>query len=1191
MAQGVGIGTTTPDSSAALDIKSTNKGFLMPKMTKVQRNAIANPSEGLQIYQTDSIKGVYVFSNGEWCPLMMRLGKNKIIKDTIRFTNAPATFTIPNAVTKVKIYLYGASGGKGFSRHYHFDSCFSVATNDTIQSTPNYGVGVVGELSVTSGQQLFFNIGGKGNDGITSYGIIPTVNGGYNNGGSANSQFFPYQAVDMWCPPKGASVFREDSHYNSGGGGGGFSSVGLGNTYNYILTANGGNGGDGVSVSEFGGIVSSGGLAVGTNSYNSPVTNFSVLGSTNSGNGYAVVEYETAYITDNSNYLDSILKSLTNGAPIITSITATSPLQVTMAANTANISIAQSGAGSNGILTSADWNTFNNKQSALSNANSTTSGILTNTDWNNFNNKGTFTLPSLTNGNIVFSNGSTLTQNNNLYFDNANSNLGIGTNSPNSISRVTINSANVGTGTSNWIGTNVGGANGDRVVSGILNSEATIGAHNNSLTAWSTLNINPGGSVKFGNLSGSGTRNLVVDANGLVSTQNITTYSNANATTTGLLSNTDWNTFNNKQTALSNANTTTNGILTSADWNVFNNKFSLPTLTDGSILFSNGSTISQNNNKYFWDNTNNRLGIGTNTPNRTLTVNSTNNGSGYSDWITGNFGGTAGDRVVIGSANGEAVIGAHNNALNGWDTLNVGDAGKVKIPSLSGTGNRMVVADATGLLSAQAIPTVADNLGNHTAIQNIKLSNNWLSNTGSNNGIYIKDSASIGINTNNPQGSFDVSSYITNYTGSYTLNSNPALAFSSDGSTGSGDAFDNNAFNVWIANSSTLPVAVGENFGAGNEKIIRKYIIYFQPNKDGAPNLSETWTISYQLQASNDATNWNTLHSGSHNAYTSDDHTGGATFNNTTAYRYYRILITQFERHDNNYGGGAIVTTGLTPYINDVWLYEETTTGTWQSGALVVKPNGNVGVGTTTPTANFDVTGSVRLRNGATNNAILTSDANGNASWNATPSITATNLSATNMGVGTAATTANSITTSGTGGIKVSSTNPGTGTTDWIASNVGGTNGDRVVSGNLTGNATIGAHNAALNGWSDLVINNTAAAGATVTIGSSANANPSSTNNTTKLNTKLVVNGSIRQGYYIVPVSIAANSVSYITWTHNLGYGPIVMMSTDQNGGGGYMDYCNVTTFNNNANETVFVIRNTNGSNTATGNLRWVLVW
>ena len=38
----VGIGTTTPDASAMLQIDNTTQGVLVPRMTQVQRNAIAH---------------------------------------------------------------------------------------------------------------------------------------------------------------------------------------------------------------------------------------------------------------------------------------------------------------------------------------------------------------------------------------------------------------------------------------------------------------------------------------------------------------------------------------------------------------------------------------------------------------------------------------------------------------------------------------------------------------------------------------------------------------------------------------------------------------------------------------------------------------------------------------------------------------------------------------------------------------------------------------------------------------------------------------------------------------------------------------------------------------------------------------------------------------------------------------------
>lgn len=66
IAQNIGIGTSSPHASAALEIKDSTKGILIPRMTMVQRNAIANPAEGLMVYQTDSTKGFWFYQSNKW---------------------------------------------------------------------------------------------------------------------------------------------------------------------------------------------------------------------------------------------------------------------------------------------------------------------------------------------------------------------------------------------------------------------------------------------------------------------------------------------------------------------------------------------------------------------------------------------------------------------------------------------------------------------------------------------------------------------------------------------------------------------------------------------------------------------------------------------------------------------------------------------------------------------------------------------------------------------------------------------------------------------------------------------------------------------------------------------------------------------------------------------------------------------
>lgn len=57
---------STPDASALLDLKSTNKGFLVPRMTSQARSIIPFPATGLMVYQIDGTTGFYYFNGVGW---------------------------------------------------------------------------------------------------------------------------------------------------------------------------------------------------------------------------------------------------------------------------------------------------------------------------------------------------------------------------------------------------------------------------------------------------------------------------------------------------------------------------------------------------------------------------------------------------------------------------------------------------------------------------------------------------------------------------------------------------------------------------------------------------------------------------------------------------------------------------------------------------------------------------------------------------------------------------------------------------------------------------------------------------------------------------------------------------------------------------------------------------------------------
>lgn len=98
--------------------------------------------------------------------------------------------------------------------------------------------------------------------------------------------------------------------------------------------------------------------------------------------------------------------------------------------------------------------------------------------------------------------------------------------------------------------------------------------------------------------------------------------------------------------------------------------FSLPAMTTGSILFAGaGGIVSQKNANLFWDNTNNRLGIGTNTPANTLEVGGTIAGTGVSGLRLKDLNAATvqnyNSKVLSINNNGDVIV-TQNAAANNW---------------------------------------------------------------------------------------------------------------------------------------------------------------------------------------------------------------------------------------------------------------------------------------------------------------------------------------------------------------------------------------------------------------------------------------------------------------------------------------------------------------------------------------------
>lgn len=73
--QSVGIGTTNPDESSILEVKSTTDGLLIPRMTTAQRNDIISPADGLLVYDKDK-QTIYYFDGEIWTPFIFAVDPN-----------------------------------------------------------------------------------------------------------------------------------------------------------------------------------------------------------------------------------------------------------------------------------------------------------------------------------------------------------------------------------------------------------------------------------------------------------------------------------------------------------------------------------------------------------------------------------------------------------------------------------------------------------------------------------------------------------------------------------------------------------------------------------------------------------------------------------------------------------------------------------------------------------------------------------------------------------------------------------------------------------------------------------------------------------------------------------------------------------------------------------------------------------
>ena len=236
-----GIGTTSPHNSALLELRSVQKGFLLPTMTMALRNAIANPAEGLLIYCTNcQPASIYQYRGSAWARISSltledadgdtKVWVEKITdEDKIRFNIGGPEYFVMNG-PRFEINNSGESIfiGKNAGLSDDLSNNANVfighqSGQNTNTGWENVAIGAIslhnntsGALNVAIGYgSLVNNTIGGGNVGIGRHSIASNVSGNYNvavGGGALSSNSTGISNVAIGSQALSSS----NSNYNVG---------------------------------------------------------------------------------------------------------------------------------------------------------------------------------------------------------------------------------------------------------------------------------------------------------------------------------------------------------------------------------------------------------------------------------------------------------------------------------------------------------------------------------------------------------------------------------------------------------------------------------------------------------------------------------------------------------------------------------------------------------------------------------------------------------------------------------------------------------------------------------------------------------------------------------------------------------------------------------------------------------------
>jgi hypothetical protein len=161
----------TGQASSVLDVKSTSKGFLAPRVTTAQRIAITSPAEGLLVYQTDGVKGFYFYTNSAW--ISLAASSPALTTGSIPFAGTSGALTQNNAslfwdstnsrlgvgtnTPASDLTLFQSAGVAGPSRGFRFSGNSIGGTNTGTGFSMALGYNAIGNKQLWLGDPDYLN--------------------------------------------------------------------------------------------------------------------------------------------------------------------------------------------------------------------------------------------------------------------------------------------------------------------------------------------------------------------------------------------------------------------------------------------------------------------------------------------------------------------------------------------------------------------------------------------------------------------------------------------------------------------------------------------------------------------------------------------------------------------------------------------------------------------------------------------------------------------------------------------------------------------------------------------------------------------------------------------------------------------------------------------------------------------------